>query len=209
MVIVVGCEQQLQTICGLQLSSCNFVPRRKRRRRRSDSSSAGVAMPLLFMPCRISATIACKLQVVSSVCNRSCSSILSVGNRRWRSRLVCMGAEKISHRQQQQHSQQQRRELSPVEQEDEEEEEEVMEEDLMTQGDEFPSSSGAMEFSLSVASVVDSDATAMADRRRKERKRERTAYMFAAIASSIGFVTLAAGAVYYRFIWQMQVCMHS
>ncbi|CAK9208883.1 unnamed protein product [Sphagnum troendelagicum] len=36
------------------------------------------------------------------------------------------------------------------------------------------------------------------------RKRERTAYMFAAIASSIGFVTLAAGAVYYRFIWQMQ-----
>jgi len=118
-----------------------------------------------------------------------------------------MGAEKSSHRQQQQHSQQQRRELSPVEQKEEEEEEE--EEDLMTQGDEFPSSSGAMEFSLSVASMVDSDATAMADRRRKERKRERTAYMFAAIASSIGFVTLAAGAVYYRFIWQMQVCMHS
>jgi hypothetical protein len=113
-----------------------------------------------------------------------------------------MGAEKSSHRQQQQHSQQQRRELSPVEQKEEEEEE-------MTQGDEFPSSSGAMEFSLSVASMVDSDATAMADRRRKERKRERTAYMFAAIASSIGFVTLAAGAVYYRFIWQMQVCMHS
>jgi hypothetical protein len=120
---------------------------------------------------------------------------------------VCMGAEKSSHRQQQQHSQQQRRELSPVEQKEEEEEEE--EEDLMTHGDEFPSSSGAMEFSLSVASMVDSDATAMADRRRKERKRERTAYMFAAIASSIGFVTLAAGAVYYRFIWQMQVCMHS
>jgi hypothetical protein len=122
-----------------------------------------------------------------------------------------MGAEKSSHRQQQQHSQQQRRDLSPVErkEEEEEEEEEVMEEDLMTQGDEFPSSSGSMEFSLSVASVVDSDATAMADRRRKERKRERTAYMFAAIASSIGFVTLAAGAVYYRFIWQMQVCMHS
>ncbi len=207
MVIVVGCEQPLQTICGLQLSSCNFVSRRKRRRRRSDSSSAGVAMPLLFMPCRISATIACKLQVVSSVCNRSCRSILSVGSRRWRSRLVCMGAEKSSHRQQQQHSQQQRRELSPVEQKEEEEEEE--EEDLMTHGDEFPSSSGAMEFSLSVASMVDSDATAMADRRRKERKRERTAYMFAAIASSIGFVTLAAGAVYYRFIWQMQVCMHS
>ncbi len=120
---------------------------------------------------------------------------------------MCMGAEKSSHTQQQEHSQQQRRELSPVEQE--EEEEEVMEEDLMIQGDEFPSSSGAMEFSLSVASVVDSDATAMADRRRKERKRERTAYMFAAIASSIGFVTLAAGAVYYRFIWQMEVCMPS
>jgi hypothetical protein len=118
-----------------------------------------------------------------------------------------MGAEKSSHRQQQQHSQQQRRDLSPVEQKEEEEEEEE-EEDLMTQGDVFPSSSGSMEFSLSVASVVDSDATAMADRR-KERKRERTAYMFAAIASSIGFVTLAAGAVYYRFIWQMQVCMHS
>lgn len=115
---------------------------------------------------------------------------------------MCMGAEKSSHGQQQQHSQQQRRELSPVEQKEEEE-------DLMTQGDEFPSSSGAMEFSLSLASIVDLDATAMADRRRKERKRERTAYMFAAIASSIGFVTLAAGAVYYRFIWQMQVCMHS
>ncbi|CAK9214290.1 unnamed protein product [Sphagnum jensenii] len=36
------------------------------------------------------------------------------------------------------------------------------------------------------------------------RKRERTAYLVAAITSSIGFVTLAAGAVYYRFIWQMQ-----
>jgi hypothetical protein len=31
--------------------------------------------------------------------------------------------------------------------------------------------------------------------------------LFAAVASSVGFVTLAAGAVYYRFIWQMEVRM--
>jgi hypothetical protein len=47
--------------------------------------------------------------------------------------------------------------------------------------------------------------SAIAEKKRKDRKRERTAYLFAALASSVGFVTLAAVAVYYRFVWQMQV----
>ncbi|CAM6038813.1 unnamed protein product [Sphagnum compactum] len=68
----------------------------------------------------------------------------------------------------------------------------------------IPARLGSVTLGELEGALEDSDATAMADRRRKERKRERTAYMFAAITSSIGFVTLAAGAVYYRFIWQMQ-----
>jgi septal ring factor EnvC (AmiA/AmiB activator) len=95
--------------------------------------------------------------------------------------------------------------LSPVEEDKDVEEEEEHEEEVMTQGSVFPSSSDAIDFASSVASAAAADATAMADRRSKQRKRERTAYLFAAITSSIGFVTLAAGAVYYRFIWQMQV----
>ena len=37
------------------------------------------------------------------------------------------------------------------------------------------------------------------------RKSERSTYLVAAIASSIGFTSLAAGAVVYRFVSQMQV----
>lgn len=41
--------------------------------------------------------------------------------------------------------------------------------------------------------------------RAMRRKTQRSVYLWAAIASSVGFSTLAAGAVYYRFVWQMQV----
>jgi hypothetical protein len=126
--------------------------------------------------------------------------------------------ERNSQRQQQKEQQQQQQQqaqsllvlqqhkgelLSPVEEDKDVEEEQ--EEEVMTQRSVFPSSSDAIDFASSVASAAAADATAMADRRSKQRKRERTAYLFAAITSSIGFVTLAAGAVYYRFIWQMQV----
>jgi hypothetical protein len=126
--------------------------------------------------------------------------------------------ERNSQRQQQKEQQQQQAQsllvlqqhkgelLSPVEEDkDVEEEQEEQEEEVMTQGSVFPSSSDAIDFASSVALAAAADATAMADRRSRQRKRERTAYLFAAITSSIGFVTLAAGAVYYRFIWQMQV----
>lgn len=39
---------------------------------------------------------------------------------------------------------------------------------------------------------------------RVRKKAERYAYLFAAIASSVGITSMAAGAVYYRFVWQVQ-----
>lgn len=36
------------------------------------------------------------------------------------------------------------------------------------------------------------------------KKFERYTYLFAAIASSVGITSMAAGAVYYRFVWQVQ-----
>ncbi|XP_077229718.1 beta-carotene 3-hydroxylase, chloroplastic-like isoform X2 [Tasmannia lanceolata] len=38
----------------------------------------------------------------------------------------------------------------------------------------------------------------------RNKKAERDAYLFAALASSIGITSMAAGAVYYRFAWQME-----
>ncbi|KAG9448024.1 hypothetical protein H6P81_014152 [Aristolochia fimbriata] len=38
----------------------------------------------------------------------------------------------------------------------------------------------------------------------RDRKGEREAYLFAALASSVGITSMAAGAVYYRFAWQTQ-----
>lgn len=55
-----------------------------------------------------------------------------------------------------------------------------------------------------VVSLI-SDRTEAPIKKKRDKKGERTVYLLAAIASSIGFVTLAAGAVYYRFYWQMQV----
>jgi hypothetical protein len=119
-------------------------------------------------------------------------------------------ADRRQQQKQQQQSplqQQQQRELSPAVDEEKEQlttQEEEKEED---ESEIFPSSTGAIVFALSVASAVGADAATAMTQRMKERKRERMAYLFAAVASSVGFVTLAAGAVYYRFIWQMEVRM--
>lgn len=40
--------------------------------------------------------------------------------------------------------------------------------------------------------------------KRARKKVERYAYLFAAVASSVGITSMAAGAVYYRFVWQVQ-----
>ena len=60
------------------------------------------------------------------------------------------------------------------------------------------------------------DEKAKKKRPPRNRKGERTVYLLAAVASSIGFTALAAAAVYYRFVWQMQVqtslslaCLHT
>jgi hypothetical protein len=90
-------------------------------------------------------------------------------------------------------SSQQRMELSPCLVGEELTEEEVKVEMRTTE-------SPASEVSVDHATI-----SAIAEKKRKDRKRERTAYLFAALASSVGFVTLAAVAVYYRFVWQMQV----
>lgn len=227
MVIVGCCKQQLQlqglqnTSCAFQLSSCNVGSMRSGRTSTSScSDGAGVVvMSLLFRPCCIFSASACKqVRVVNIGCSSNGGgSSNSVRSRRRSSRFVCMVAdERNSQRQQQQEQQQQAQSLlvlqqhkgellSPVEEDKDVEEEEEQEEEVMTQGGVFPSSSDAIDFASSVALAAAADATAMADRRSRQRKRERTAYLFAAITSSIGFVTLAAGAVYYRFIWQMQV----
>lgn len=61
-------------------------------------------------------------------------------------------------------------------------------------------------FASSLVSAAASGASGESEKADKKRNRrgERTVYLLAAIASSIGFTTLAAGAVYYRFYWQMQ-----
>ena len=67
----------------------------------------------------------------------------------------------------------------------------------------------AIQFVSSIDSGVDADTDVKEDlrvKRRRNRKGERTVYLLAAMASSIGFTTLAAAAVYYRFIWEIQVC---
>lgn len=64
-----------------------------------------------------------------------------------------------------------------------------------------------IEFASTLASAVGSDAsseTELPTKKKRNRKGERKFYLLAAIASSIGFTTLSAGAVYYRFYWQLQ-----
>lgn len=67
----------------------------------------------------------------------------------------------------------------------------------------------SQEADLEIQFVSTKDSGVDADtkvKRRRNRKGERTVYLLAAMASSIGFTTLAAAAVYYRFIWEIQVC---
>lgn len=68
----------------------------------------------------------------------------------------------------------------------------------------------AIRFAASLVSVVgknDSGDAEQKEKKKRNRKGERTVYLLAAIFSSIGFTALTAGAVYYRFLWQMQVCI--
>ncbi|XP_068666041.1 beta-carotene 3-hydroxylase 1, chloroplastic-like [Aristolochia californica] len=51
---------------------------------------------------------------------------------------------------------------------------------------------------------LDSTTTTTTPTKARDRKAERQAYLFAALASSLGVTSMAAGAVYYRFAWQMQ-----
>ncbi len=220
MVVIAGCkgqQQGLQPVSCLPFSSCDLEvaaartsssSRRISYRGRRTSANV-VVMSSLFRPC-------CSISVASPFEPRVNNS--REGRRRI-SRLVCMVADTNADRRQQQKQQQQsplqqqqQRELSPAVDEEKEqlttqEEEEmsmIMTED---ESEEFPSSTGAIAFASSVASAVGEDAATAMTQRMKERKRERMAYLFAAVASSVGFVTLAAGAVYYRFIWQMEVHM--
>ncbi len=225
MVVIAGCkgqQQGLQPVCCLTFSSCDLVvsaarisssSRRRISYRGRRTSANVVAMSSLFRPC-------CNISVASPFEPRVNNS--REGRRRI-SRLVCMVADTNADRRQQQKQQQQsplqqqqQRELSPAVDEEKEQlttqEEETEEEEMsmiMTEDEsqEFPSSTGAIAFASSVASAVGADAATAMTQRMKERKRERMAYLFAAVASSVGFVTLAAGAVYYRFIWQMEVHM--
>lgn len=213
MVVIAGCkgqQQGLQPVCCLPFSSCDLVvaaarisSRRISYRGRRTSANV-VVMSSLFRPC-------CSISVASPFEPRVNNS--REGRRRI-SRLVCMVADTNADRRQQQKQQQQsplqqqqQRELSPAVDEEKEQlttQEEEKEED---ESEIFPSSTGAIVFASSVASAVGADAATAMTQRMKERKRERMAYLFAAVASSVGFVTLAAGAVYYRFIWQMEVRM--
>lgn len=61
----------------------------------------------------------------------------------------------------------------------------------------------AIDFAASLVSALTTDPSQT--KKKRNRTGERKVYLLAAIASSIGFITLAAGAVYYRFYWQMQV----
>jgi len=71
-------------------------------------------------------------------------------------------------------------------------------------------STSPIDFASSLVSAVSSDSSTEIEpreRKKRNRKGEREVYLLAAIASSIGFTTMAAGAVYYRFYWQLQVCI--
>ncbi|KAH9327632.1 hypothetical protein KI387_007810, partial [Taxus chinensis] len=60
-----------------------------------------------------------------------------------------------------------------------------------------------LEFAESVRKTVE-DGGGKTTERAARRKAERYTYLFAAVASSLGITSMAAGAVYSRFVWQMQ-----
>lgn len=83
--------------------------------------------------------------------------------------------------------------------------------------EESHAAASVLEFASSMVSVVDAELAGEAEiatvsvtpeKKKRNRKGERTVYLLAATAGSLGITTLAAGAVYYRFVWQMQVSLH-
>lgn len=66
---------------------------------------------------------------------------------------------------------------------------------------EFPQIPSPVELAESLVSSVELGAER---RKGSKRKAERMAYLFAAVASTVGITFLAAGAVYYRFAWQTE-----
>lgn len=69
---------------------------------------------------------------------------------------------------------------------------------------EVPSLPSPIDFAESVASAVDAEAQNRLLEKQLRRKAERTTYLLAAVASTVGVTFLTAGAVYYRFAWQTQ-----
>lgn len=69
---------------------------------------------------------------------------------------------------------------------------------------EVPPLPSPIDFAESVVSAVDAEAQNRVLEKQLRRKAERTTYLFAAVASTVGVTFLTAGAVYYRFAWQTQ-----
>lgn len=67
--------------------------------------------------------------------------------------------------------------------------------------DSVSDSNSAVSLAESLASAVESDAQLRLLEKQTKRNAERTTYLFAAIASTVGITFLSAGAVYYRFAW--------
>ncbi|KAI5082164.1 hypothetical protein GOP47_0001907 [Adiantum capillus-veneris] len=61
-----------------------------------------------------------------------------------------------------------------------------------------------IDFAEAVVSAIDAEGQKRRLEKELRRKSERTTYLFAAVASTVGITFLAAGAVYYRFAWQTQ-----
>lgn len=83
----------------------------------------------------------------------------------------------------------------------------ALEVDVEKSVSELSSSTSPIDFAESVVSAVDAGARERMMEKQLRRKSERTSYLIAAIASTVGITFLTAGAVYYRFAWQTQVGM--
>lgn len=65
------------------------------------------------------------------------------------------------------------------------------------------SSAQSVEFAETLRKSVENGVEKSTERAAR-KKAERYTYLFAAVASSLGITSMAAGAVYSRFVWQMQ-----
>lgn len=81
---------------------------------------------------------------------------------------------------------------------------EIFEPSEILPASELPQVPSPSKLAESVASSVELGAERRVFEKASKRKAERTAYLFAAVASTVGITFLAAGAVYYRFAWQTQ-----